>query len=414
MGAGASIVWRRTQPMRVPAFRLGDNQDTLPSDRGRSAAQTGNVGSREELRRILPRFLRHSALIGFAAHTVVVCELFSGQARNTTDGDRAQVPRGTPMRTRLSHSIRQDMNLGNLSFSADGRYLAIATERKIQVRDADTFDIVHEIEEENVHERRCSFSPDSRLLVYSTGKHSSRGISVASVSDWAQSREFLSEGGFGFERFLFSRNGLYMCALCWFSAATFGATIFDVSSRKKISTIKTSRDGYSQAAFIESGMRIALQETYAASLSVVKLYDCKNPAEPIVLSHKKGILSSLKSKMTHKHVADIQASPDGYQILTVGIDEVRLWGALDGRLIAEPKLPDDKYYFAEYSRDGASIFLISKSRKIYVLDARNFSIQETVQISGGPSHGHYQFDPKQRYVVGYNTEKEISVWDWQF
>ena len=59
---------RRTQPMRVAAFRLGRNQDTMPSDRGRSAAQTGNVGLHLPVGNSILRALsRHAFLLHVAA-----------------------------------------------------------------------------------------------------------------------------------------------------------------------------------------------------------------------------------------------------------------------------------------------------------------------------------------------------------
>lgn len=116
---------------------------------------------------------------------------------------------------------------------------------------------------------------------------------------------------------------------------------------------------------------------------------------------------------TFKHDARVQYalfSPDGERVVTASSDHTaRVWGAVDGHLIATLKGHTDRVLFAQFSPDGQRIVTASSDHTVIIWDSANGHPLVTLR-------GHTdevicaQFSPDGHLIASTSNDRTIRVW----
>lgn len=316
----------------------------------------------------------------------------AGAKGETVSATAAAVPDIKPQ-------VEVGLPVGAVAFSRDGKLLAVARYKHVDLLDAASGKTLATLEGHAGQVRALAFSPDAKLLAAAGGLEGRSG----EVRIWDVAARQLAKTLQG------HADSIYAVAFSpdgkWLATGSYDKLIllWDAASGEAVKTLKDHVDAVFDLQFgpAVGGSGVGLLVSVAADRSI-KLWDLETGKPRVTLS------DPLDAELT------VALSPDGKRLAAAGRDKtLRTWSleAAEGPALLKAMTGhEDAILRLVYSPDGKTLVSSSADRSLKVWDAA--TLEEKRVLSGQPDWVQaLAFSPDGRQVVAGRYDGSLSFYD---
>jgi len=274
-----------------------------------------------------------------------------------------------------------------ISFSPDGKILAIASTNAIQFYDSEKYQIIHKIEL-NADFIDMAYSADGKKLAIATlndfiyfweGNEISQGPRTNATNNWVT-------------KIVFSPNNLFLAI----GYSDGEIILWDINKQEKIYSLKFNDSMIESLAF--SSDSITLVSTSDENIIGWNVATGKNSW---IIKEDYGIVLS------------IGFSPDGKYLLTSSTAAcTNVYNTKNQKLVKNLECFDTEYFDAIFSSKGKYIAWINTYGAFFLWDGRNMKRMELIDRPADVRI--FAFTPNEKSIIFANSEGNVSVWNIKF
>jgi len=278
--------------------------------------------------------------------------------------------------------------IGDIAFSPDTRYLAVATSAGIEILDAQTLNEVNFIKLANgCHS--VAFSPDGKMLTGSEGRREDGQNGDVIFGDVATAQIIDKMERYGWLRLGFSPDGQILAG--W-GGTDGGIYLWDTQTKERIGSLRAGDPNYNPTRSVDfspDGKLLAAGEEHER---LVRIWDMETK-EAIAF-------------ITHRRVYSVRFSPDGkflasassrgevsrrfdklrpfgnFWIAEIEKPTVKLWDIESGRVETLDIILDSAGVRVDFSTDGQTLFLALDNGLIHLWDVQSNRLADTLKGPG--------------------------------
>ena len=278
-------------------------------------------------------------------------------------------------------NIKEPMGIPSVGFSPDGRWLIYGRwDSIIKILDAESFEVVAELELGWPGGSRFAVSPDNKLIAtIAEGKPDAKGILRGQVKLWEMpTGKFITvlEGDmFRLHDVNFSPDGklLAVGGGQWKENLMGQVNLWDIETRKQVKTLKGHTQAVLSATFSPDGQTIAT----GSRDNSVRLW---NLADGSVKATLQGHASTVERTVF---------SPDGKLLATTGWDgTAKLWRVEDGSVQATLRGHTSLVHTADFTPDGKTLATASEDGIVRLWDVttglQTATLEQDVKADDNP------------------------------
>lgn len=288
----------------------------------------------------------------------------------------------------VGSSIGYNLGVGQISFSPDGKRLAVANMDGVsKVWDLASRSELLSLSSGELPAKAIAFSPDGKWLATAGDE------GIVKVWDASYGEEILNLtlGGI-IHSLAFSPDGARLVA----GSDGGGVKIWDVTTGQELLSLPRLSGLYDITFLADGNIATAGQD------GTVRVWDSVSGQELLTLA---GHVST---------VVGVAGSPDRQKIATSGYDgDVRIWDARPGRELLTTIGHQDIVWDVAYSPDGTRLATASVDGKLKLWDAASSAELLTLSRGDNPTDGFTSlaFSPDGTRLAGGSIDGVVTLWD---